>query len=192
MPRTTRIKPECGTFHITMRGNNKRRLFYRDCEFRRFKSTLMRYTSKHHVFLHHYCLMINHVHLALKTSEDTDLSKFMQGIELSYYHYHHRIRNYVGHLWQGRFISRVIDSDAYLLTSSLYIERNPVDASVTKKPEDYPWSSYRHYAFGETDKLICNDPLYLDLGKNAEERREKYRNAMCRSIESVRAKKCNE
>jgi len=136
--------------------------------------------------------MANHVHLALKISESTNLSKFMQGVELSYYHYHHRIRKYVGHLWQGRFISRLIDSDAYLLTSSLYIERNPVDAGTTKRPEDYPWSSYRHYAFGETDKLICNNPFFQDLGKNAGERQKKYRDVMWRSIEEVRAKKCNE
>jgi putative transposase len=192
MPRAPRVILKCGTFHIALRGNNKKKLFYRDCEFRRFKSTLARYIPRQNISLYHYCLMKNHVHLAVKTSESTDLSRFMQSVELSYYHYHHRIRRYVGHLWQGRFISRVVDSDAYLLTSALYIERNPVDAGVVKSPENYPWSSYNHYAFGEKDALINSDPLYLHLGKTASERQKKYRDLMHNSIETTRTKKCNE
>ena len=44
-----------------------------------------------------------------------------------------------------------------------------------KEAGDYPWSSYRHYAFGETDSLIDEDPYYEALGRNVLERQERYR-----------------
>lgn len=182
MPRGSRVVPENGIFHVTLRGNNRKRIFYRDCEFRRFRSTLERYIEKYNISLYHYCLMVNHVHLSLGITDPANLPKFMQGLELSYCHYQRRVRKFAGHLWQGRYISKVIDTDTYLLSSSLYIERNPVDSGTVKDPQSYPWSSYRHYAFGEPDVLIKENPLYLGLGENLSERQREYRKLMKKSL----------
>ena len=51
----------------------------------------------------------------------------------------------VGHLFQDRFKSEPVDSDAYLLTVIRYIHQNPVKAGLCERPEDYPYSSWKEY-----------------------------------------------
>jgi putative transposase len=122
--------------------------------------------------------MKNHVHLSLKASEKTDISKLMQGVALSYNHYQRKRRHFVGHLWQGRFKSHIVADDNYLLTLGLYIEKNPVKAGIAENPMDYRWSSYRYYALGEKDPLVDPNPLYETLGKTAKERQSAYQDMM--------------
>ena len=122
--------------------------------------------------------MKNHLHLILRITEKTNLAKVMQGISLSYHHYYRRKNGYVGHLWQGRFKSPIIEDDQYLLTAALYVEKNPVEAGLVKDPAEYRWSSYRHYAFGETNSIVDTDPIYEDMGKTAKECQQAYRELM--------------
>jgi len=178
MPRGPRAVPECGVFHITIRGNNKRCVFRRDSDYARFESILKRYKKMFDFYLYHYALMKNHVHIILRTTEKSDISKVMQGIALSYYHYYRRKNGYVGHLWQGRFKSPIIEDNRYLLTAALYVEKNPVEAGLVKDPAEYLWSSYRHYALGEANPIIDTNPIYEDMGNDAEERRRKYSELM--------------
>ena len=183
MPRGARLIPECGTFHIMIRGNNKRCVFRRDCEFRYFKKLLTRYKKKFKFLLYHYALMKNHMHLCIESTKKTDISKMMQGLQLAYYHYYRKRRGYVGHLWQGRFKSIVIKNDEYLLGVGLYIERNPVESGIVKDPLEYPWSSYGYYALEKKDLLVDANPLYQDLGNCPKEQQMQYRKLMQSRIE---------
>ncbi len=175
MPRGPRVVPECGVFHIAIRGNNKRCVFRRESDYVRFESLLDRYKKKLGFYLYHYALMKNHVHLILKLKDSANISKIMQGISLSYYHYYRKKNRYVGHLWQGRFKSFVIGDDKYLLTAALYVENNPVEAGLVNDPTEYRWSSYRYYAFGEANPIMDISPIYEDMGRTAIERRQTYR-----------------
>ena len=139
----------------------------------------------HKFLLHHYVLMKNHIHLCITMTQDTDLAKMMQGLQLSYNYYLRNKRDYVGYLWQGRFNSKIIGDDLYLLTAGLYIERNPVKAGIVDNPEDYPWSSYRCYALGESDPLIDPSPLYNDLRKSTGGRQKEYRELMATKIKEL-------
>jgi putative transposase len=62
------------------------------------------------------------------------------------------------------------------LTVLRYGDLNPVRAGLVRSPKDYAWSSYRHYAFGEPNPLIDDEPEYLALGRTPAERRIAYRN----------------
>ncbi len=55
-----------------------------------------------------------------------------------------------GTLWEGRYRATVVDSERYLLTLMRYIELNPVRTGMVEHPADYPWSSYRCNAHGES------------------------------------------
>ena len=186
MPRGARIAPQCSAFHIMNRGNNKRPVFRCVCEYNFFKKLILRYKKKYQFLLYHYSIMKNHFHLTLFSTEKTNLAKLMHGLQLSYTRYQKKRRNYVGYLWQGRFVSRIIEDDKYLLTTGMYIERNPVEANIVTLPEEYKWSSYRHYAFGEKDPLIDTNPLYCDLGTTEEKRQKAYRQIMTATIAEAR------
>jgi REP-associated tyrosine transposase len=49
----------------------------------------------------------------------------------------------VGHVFQGRYKSILVDQDSYGLELSRYIVLNPVRARMVKRPEHWVWSSYR-------------------------------------------------
>ena len=67
-----------------------------------------------------------------------------------------------GHLFQERFKSEPIDSDAYLLTAVRYIHANPEKAGLAAMGA-YPWSSYREYAGGNCRvPPICTREFVLD------------------------------
>lgn len=73
-----------------------------------------------------------------------------------------------GTLWEGRYRATVVDSERYLLTVMRYIELNSVRAGMVAVPQDYPWSSYRRNASGESgpnaDWLVSHEE-YIRLGR---------------------------
>ena len=86
--------------------------------------------------------MDNHYHLLIQTP-DGNLSKGMRQLNGVYIQASNRRHKRVGHLFQGRFKAILVDGDAYLLELSRYVVLNPVRARMTRKPDSWPWSSYR-------------------------------------------------
>ncbi|ETR68294.1 MAG: transposase [Candidatus Magnetoglobus multicellularis str. Araruama] len=78
-----------------------------------------------------------------------------------------------GHLWQGRFSSFIMD-EKYLLACTRYIELNPVNAGLVKKPEDWPWSSPSAHIKGDNDVLVNASPLLLMVQKEWSDFLSKY------------------
>ncbi len=138
--------------------------------------------------LYHYCVMNNHLHMQLLVSGGQNLAIIMKTINQTYSLYYKKKYGFVGHLWQGRFHSRIVTDEAYQSICGIYIELNPVRAGITKNPEGYPWSSYVTYAYGQPDSLIDQNPLYLSLAVNPMERQAEYR-AMTRAWQQNPIKK---
>ncbi len=176
MPRARRNLVDGGYYHVLTRGNNRRELFKEDQDHRVFLSLIDKYLSHFHISIFHYCLMLNHVHLLLQLSLASELPKFMQGILQSYAMYFRKKYDSVGFIFQNRYKSIYIHSEAYLLEAARYIERNPLRAQMTDDLDLYPWSSFHHYASGTADKIIRNThPSYFELGKNPDECLSRYR-----------------
>jgi REP element-mobilizing transposase RayT len=144
MPRVARKKDPYAIYHIYQRGNNKQDLFKDDDDKHAFMIRLWRYVNRYKVKVLVYCLMTNHFHLNIE-SNGADISKVMQGLQLSYFHYFKKKYGYCNHLFQGRFGSEIIDTDRYMITASAYCHKNPVRAHMCKYPEEYRWSSMRVY-----------------------------------------------
>jgi putative transposase len=176
MPHSPRlIDTDGGIYHVTTRGNNKSFVLENDHDKAAFKAIVSKYKKKTPFRLFHYSVMGNHYHLKLEPTCGSTLAEIMQRINHSYSLYFKKRYGFSGQLWQGRFHSSLIDSDAYLLRCGIYIELNPVRAKISEKPDDYPWSSYKYYALGTPDELIDPDPLYESLGGTAPERQLAYR-----------------
>ena len=141
MPTGPRVLLKNVCYHIITRGNQKQQLFFDDEDYGKYLSTLRRYKKRCDFLLYGYCLMPNHIHLLGEPKEPKDLSRFMQGVCRSYTASFNKRYKKVGHLWQGRFISKAIAKDDYFIDCIHYIERNPMRASLVKSASDYPWSS---------------------------------------------------
>ena len=53
-----------------------------------------------------------------------------------------------GVFWQKRYYDRNIRDEHEFRKKLRYIHRNPVKRGLVSKPEEWPWSSYRHYQTG--------------------------------------------
>ena len=156
MPSGPRLLIDKACYHIITRGNQQQAVFLLARDYQKYLSILRKYTKKYHFLIYGFCLMLNHVHLVGEPIEIKKLAKFMQCLNRSYTAYFNKRYQKVGHLWQGRFISKVIVKDKYLLDCIEYIEFNPVRANIVKTAADYPWSSYKERIFNVAakDKLL--------------------------------------
>ena len=80
-----------------------------------------------------------------------------------------------GTLWEGRFRSCLVDSEAYVLACYRYIELNPVRASMVRDPWDYPWSSHRMNVSTQPSGLMTPHATFLSLAADAKSRAAAYR-----------------
>jgi len=157
------------------RANRRLEIFCEEEDYLSFKKILSRYVTKNGLMIYHYCIMPNHYHLEAELDSPDRLSSIMAGIDRSYTYYFHKKYETSGYLWQGRFKSKSIQKNMYLLSCGRYIETNPVRAHMVKLASEYPYSSSKHYASGIKDALIIKNPLYEEFGSTEKERQYNYR-----------------
>lgn len=144
MPRKPRELSPSGFYHVILRGINKQTVFASCQEKSYFLKVLQRMGKEREYEIIAYCLMNNHAHMLIKTgSMPLDVS--MKRISVSYVYYYNKLHNRSGSLFDYRYTSVVIKNEVQLMICARYIHNNPVSAEVTRKPEDYMWSSYRYY-----------------------------------------------
>lgn len=143
IPRQARKQSKTGIYHLMIRGINRQRIFEdnEDCD--TFIETIWRSKEKIGFELYGYCIMGNHVHLLMK--EKDSLSLVMQSICSRYVYWYNWKYDRVGHLFQERYKSEIVETEAYLLTVLRYIHQNPLKAGITSKVGEYRWSSYNEY-----------------------------------------------
>lgn len=153
MTRPLRIQYHRAVYHITCRRNEQKEIF-RDIEDRKiFLQLLEEFLKTYNIKLYTYVLMNNHFHLLIETPLG-NLSEFMRQFNISYTYYFNRKHQRVGHLYQGRYKSLLVDTDNYLIILSMYIHLNPVRIEEIKGKgfkykekylKEYPWSSLIGY-----------------------------------------------
>jgi REP element-mobilizing transposase RayT len=144
MTRPLRIEYPGAFYHVINRGNAGEKIFKSKRDKEKFLEYLEKAVERFSIIIHTYCLMDNHYHLLMETSQ-ANLSVAAQWINVSYAVYFNRKRQRNGHLFQGRFKAILIDADEYLKQLSRYIHLNPVRAKITEAPADYLWSSHRAF-----------------------------------------------
>jgi putative transposase len=158
MPRSARLVVPTVPHHVTHRGNDKQRTFFHDGDYRLYKKYLAAACEGTATALWAWCLMPNHVHLILVPGSEGGLGAVMRRTQGRYTRAINAREGRVGHLWQARFASFVMD-ESYLLACARYVELNPVRAGLAARPEDWPWSSARAHLAGSADGLTDPAPL---------------------------------
>jgi len=89
-----------------------------------------------------FCLMENHVHLIIEQGHE-QLGETMKRLSVRYVFWFNMKYERIGHLFEDRYKSEAVESDAYLVTVLRYVYNNPVKAGLCDSARDYAWSSCR-------------------------------------------------
>lgn len=164
MPRKPR-KDFPGAFHhIVSRGIEKRDIFQDDRDreelLRRVRLNMERFKAGYLA----WAFMPNHFHLLFHSAKG-NLRDFMRCLLTGYSMYFNYRHERVGHLFQNRYISRIVDSDPYLLELIRYIHLNPLRAGLVATMEEldrYRWTG--HHEFLKSGNALLKG--FLGFGKN--------------------------
>ena len=175
MSRRIRVFGSSGYLHVIKRGINHQDIFLDEQDFRFFLKTLRCLRDEMGFTVVAYCLMSNHFHLLLHDDKG-EFSTIMQRLSTKYAMYYNRKYERTGALFEGRFVSKGIDSEQYLLTVVRYIHNNPVKGGICLA-KDYRWSSYSEYVSEHSDRVcLCDTSVVLEMF-NGKERFEEFHNA---------------
>ena len=156
MPRgPRRLVPE-GCYHVFARGNQRRAVFHDDEDRRWFLARLWRVEKETATMHVGHCLMGNHIHLIVIPGT-ASLSLVIHRVLGPYAQWFNRRHAQVGHLFQDRFGSTVLESEEAILWALRYVHRNPVEAGIVRRAAAWRWSSLR-------DHLLRSPPDYLRAG----------------------------
>jgi len=153
MARPLRIQYPGALYHVTSRGNDRKRIFKDNADRSVFLQILFQSIDTYSITLHSYVLMKNHWHFLVETPLG-NLADFMRHFNITYTSHYNRRHNRVGHLYQGRYQSFLVEMESYLSAVSRYIHLNPVRIAGIKRKEpehqlrylwDYQWSSLPGY-----------------------------------------------
>ena len=151
-------KPSKGNvYHIFARGVGRRIVFEDEADFTCFMDLMDRYkTDAIRIFA--WCLMDNHFHLLLEGSLE-DIGCYLQKVQSMYARVYNSRYGHSGHVFQGRFGSRPVETDEQLMIVVRYIHENPAAARIGETA-GYAWSSYQEYM---GSPYLCDTSFVLGI-----------------------------
>jgi putative transposase len=114
-----------------------------------FVECLERMRRNYRFRVYGYVVMPEHVHLLVSEPEGEVLAKAIQAVKISVARraMSYRAKRDVA-FWQKRYYDHNVRTHESFVELR-YIHRNPVKRGLVEKPEDWKWSSFRHYATAE-------------------------------------------
>lgn len=130
-----------GVYHVFSRGLAKREIFVDDDDREALLDEIERVARRFGWLVLDWCLMPNHFHLIVKTSEP-NLPRGMQTLKTSYAQVFNKRHGRVDSVFGGRYGAILIQQDRYLKSVFRYVAVNPVRAKLCTVPEAYHWGGY--------------------------------------------------
>ena len=142
MGRALRVEPTEGAVHVTARGIRRDPIYVDDADRRMFIAFLSQSVHRFRWTCLAYCMMTNHFHVVVSLSSP-NLAKGMHRLNGLYARRFNERHGHVGHLFEARYASTVIESEEHVLDAIRYVVLNPVSAGLCADPADWKWSSFR-------------------------------------------------
>jgi len=160
---------------VTARGVRRQEIFWDASHYRRLSLILTTVVQRYRWRCHGYCLLPNHYHLVVETSEP-NISRGMQRLNGEYAQWFNHEHGFNGHLFQGRFYGELVESTAHLLELARYVVLNPVRASLCSEAGGWRWSSYAPFV-GDSIRpaFLTTDWLLKHFGREPDRARDAFR-----------------
>ena len=112
-----------------------------------FEATLEQIRERHSFCIHGYVVMPEHVHMLLS---EPDITRLATALNVLKTQTSKQLKAGRKQFWQTRYHDVNILTHRRWRNVLRYIHQNPVKAGFVKHPEDWPWSSYRHWLTGKS------------------------------------------
>ncbi|MFZ0396340.1 MAG: transposase [Terracidiphilus sp.] len=148
MPKGLVRYQKCGVFHfVTFSCYRRLPLLSAKAACCAFEQELEAARRQYGFIVAGYVLMPEHVHLLVSEPRLKSLAVALQVLKQRT----SRKLKPAGkeHFWQHRYYDFNVWSEEKVREKLRYMHRNPVKRGLVARPEDWPWSSFRHYATGE-------------------------------------------
>ena len=137
-----------GCFHfLTFSCYRRQALMTREGAFAVFERELEAVRVRYGFVVAGYVLMPEHVHLLVGEPHRSSLSVALQVLKQQTSRKLKQREE--AQFWQRRYYDFNVHSEEKRVEKLRYMHRNPVKRGLVEKPEEWPWSSFRHYATGE-------------------------------------------
>ena len=156
MPRRLRVHLTGGFYHVTLRGNHQRAIFFTDSDRHLLNAIVARTLENFAARLHAYCWMTNHLHLLMQVGVEP-LASSMRDIAAGYARAAQLKLQTTGHFFERRYHATLVDADSYLLELIRYIHMNPVRAGLVADTSLYPWSSHHAYVGARNEPWVTTE-----------------------------------
>ncbi len=113
-----------------------------------FVSALERVRQHYGLCVYGYVVMPEHVHLLMNEPEHSNLAQAMKSLKQGVAR--RLALRAADSFWQARYYDFNVWSESKFVEKLRYIHHNPVKRGLVGRPEDWPWSSFLHYATGQT------------------------------------------
>lgn len=162
MPRGPRLDAPGLLHHVRARGIDRRKIFVDDRDRESFLERLAVVCQKQAAFIYAWALIPNHIHLAIRTGTRplaTTMQRLLTGYAVTFNARHRR----VGHVFQNRYWSTVVEDEAYFLGLVRYIHLNPLRARLVAGLDQlasYRWTGHsallgrQACSFQDTDEVL--------------------------------------
>lgn len=148
--RLTRYHESRQTHFVTFSCYRRMRLLNSDSLRQLFLQLLEEMRVAFQMRIFGYVLMPEHVHLLISEPREKCLADALHWLKLTFSKRSARLRASAGHpFWLRRYYDRNVSDHEEFVEKLRYLHRNPVKRGLCQKPEDWPWSSFRHYSDGE-------------------------------------------
>ncbi|MCQ2080620.1 MAG: transposase [Lachnospiraceae bacterium] len=136
-------------------------MFESEKDYKKYLQLLLFYKTECHFELYAYCLMSNHIHLLIKTT-DISLETIFRKLNTNYATWFNMKYQRIGHLQQERFYSEPVENKQYFINVIKYIHNNPLKAGLETYPgASYFWSSICEYI--AEDYMLVDSAFVFDI-----------------------------
>ena len=128
--------------------------------------------EKHPCVIHAFVLMSNHYHLLISTPE-ANIDQFMFEFNRNFSLLVREKTLRVNQIFGGRYKWSLVDKSSYLANVIRYIYRNPVDAGICNRVEEYSFSTLQRFPFPVVDLLENDDKEKIRFFNEVPESKER-------------------
>jgi putative transposase len=144
MPSKLKRYQEAGDFHFLTFSCHDRLPYFANATACNLFERVLEQTRQRYVFyVFGYIVMPEHVHLLVSEPKRESLSRAVQALKTSV-----AKQSKQKPFWLPRYYDFNVYANLKRTEKLRYLHRNPVARGLVTRAQDWPWSSFRHYATG--------------------------------------------